>query len=886
MQKGFKGLILVLTLVFSLTIFVPGANAGLTIKYGYFPDVSDSHWAKQVITKMQLRDVVSGYDENGINYFKPDKAVTQMEAVIMAMRTTGLSDQEQFADSGKYLPFTVPDWAKKAAVVAVDEGLIKGDSFTWNKEASRAWVTQLLIRMIDKEDELAEAKGSFLPYTDSYTIPVEYIDYVKLANKLDLVKGNADNTFAPKTSVTRAQMVAFLSRTEKYLDLKDASVIIGQVTSATGNNISIRSADSTEYTVVYNSSSNLYGSSGHVVTGTGIHSDDWVYAIVDGTTVKYLEVTEEPDTPQLKLTTTEGTVLSVYPEESSIVAKTDSDKIETFKVTGTTKITNDANKRVITLDEIGKNSQVKLAFTSDGKLASIVLLDDEGVVSDADGVIYDIDFDTDLITIKKRGSLVAYTFNDDTDVTIGKNRLADMSDFKVGDQVSVKAKDSILDEITLVAEDVEATTEGVVKQVSIENRILTYKEQNGNLEANYIDSNVEIKFGEDAGNLEDIRVGDNVKVKIDEGKVVGISVTNRKLFEKMSGMVVSNDFSNRVITIKDSNGDLQAYVVADNDDCDILVNDEGASLNEIDKDMRVEIELTDGKITYLSAKNTVEGTVTRVSEDSDLIEVRLENGDRQRYKTTSKVDINIEDVSGADLDDIYVGDRVEIRVVGDKATRINVYKTKTVKVIKTYNSTTKVKVIDQENDTDYLYIYSRIDFTIPGVKRPDASDLNTGDILKVTYCGHSTIEKVEKVPTVLGTVTNVSNINNEITVRSFLGTEHEYEFTSDCKVNSKGRTLTTLGSISTGDRIAVEENLDGGQTFNLLSKISGKLGSIYEDRSRIYLIQTNNYWKQYDMDTTAYLHQGTKELSRNDFNKNDLVDIYLSNDEVFEVEKR
>ena len=121
----------------------------------------------------------------------------------------------------------MPAIGLKPGLVAVDEGLIVGSQFVWEQEASRAWVAQLLVRMLGQEDEINNVSQEILPFTDSYSIPFQYLNYVKVANKYGLIKGNDQNQFQPNKSVTRAEMVAFLSRAEAYLDITATNVVIG-----------------------------------------------------------------------------------------------------------------------------------------------------------------------------------------------------------------------------------------------------------------------------------------------------------------------------------------------------------------------------------------------------------------------------------------------------------------------------------------------------------------------------------------------------------------------------------------------------------------------------------------------------------------------------------
>ncbi len=46
--------------------------------------------ANEAVSNMSKKGVISGY---GNGYFKPNKPVTELEAIIMALRLTGLEDE-------------------------------------------------------------------------------------------------------------------------------------------------------------------------------------------------------------------------------------------------------------------------------------------------------------------------------------------------------------------------------------------------------------------------------------------------------------------------------------------------------------------------------------------------------------------------------------------------------------------------------------------------------------------------------------------------------------------------------------------------------------------------------------------------------------------------
>ncbi|MFZ5942817.1 MAG: S-layer homology domain-containing protein [Bacillota bacterium] len=879
MNKKIKNAAVILLLIFCFTIALPMSAFSYNIKYGYFPDVENNHWAKQVITKMNLRNVTSGYEVNGLRYYKPDQAVGQLEAVIMALRTMGLSSKEDQIDKSRTLSFSVPDWAKGAALVGVDEGLIDDEYFQWNKDATRAWVAQLLVRMIGKEGETNSVSEEILSYSDSYAIPFEYLNYVKVADKYGLIKGSDGNKFNPNQPVTRAQIAAFLSRTEGYLDLKANNVVIGKVTGINGSNITVLGDNGEEYTLVCNISSNLYGNNGEIWV-TDLQVNDRVYVIVDSNIVKYLDL----NPPQAKTISVTGTVLQVFPGENTIVIKNKNNKIETIALQGVTKIVKDSQPNtVLTIENIVKDQELSISLDSNGRPVKVTIV--SGYTGGSgQGIVFHIDKTLRLLTLKNEGGLAAYLYGDNTQISISNNRFASINDIKEGDKLQIEESDGLITKITLVASEVDLSSSGIIKQISSDSRIITYQTSDNQLKAHFVDNNASIDFNGQSGAFADILVGDTIEVKIENGKITSLTVTNRKLHEMTKGVVVSTDYTNRILTIRDSSGQLNAYEIASS--AEILVNnDDDAYLHEVKKDMQVEIELTEDKITYLSAKDTILGTIVRVSSSTKVIELTLETGETKSYSLASGFDIDMEDISSPDLDDIAKGDVVEVKIENGKISDIKVQRTITYKVVETYTSSSRVKVIDSGNNSRYLYFYSAVELNISGNDNAKVSDLKVNDIVKATFLGY-TLQKVEIAPLLIGTVTSVSSVDNTIALQTFDGRSLNYKFDSSSRVVKNGQTYYHLGVVAVGDRVAVEENLSGGKVYSLMNKVSGKVGAIYKDKTRIYLQVTQTNWQQYDMLTTAYLHQGAVQLTPSDFKLNDLVDIYLANNKVYEVVKK
>ncbi|SMB89161.1 S-layer homology domain-containing protein [Desulfonispora thiosulfatigenes DSM 11270] len=598
-----------IVLMFMVTILAPSALYAAS-KYGEFPDVKSDHWAKQVVTKMQLRQVVNGYAEGKNFVFKPDQSVTKMEAVIMAIRLMELKETD--VSEGTYIPFTVPDWAKGAAKAAVDKGIIKENDFKGTEKASREWITRLLIRMVDKDNaaELATATNDTLSFTDTKKISKEYAPYVKLAVKLGLARGNTDNTFAPNTAVTRAQMVAFLSRTEDLLEITSPNVLIGEVTEIIGDNITIVTPKGVKYTLVYDGKSNLYNKEGKIIEGKKINVENWIYTIVRGNTIEYLEMrdkgefetntnptpTPKPELDKDKLIETKGSIISVKAEEKVIFVKMDDGNIEKYSIDSKISLV-DSNNKEIKLADLSSDDRVELYFTDKGELVELSLITNKVATTFKKGTIHDIVQDGSSVLIKNSDGIKIYSIDKNTTIKIGTKLEVDAKSLKSGDEVEFTYTGSMLDTITVTNGNFDDASKG--KVISINDKAVTYENANGDLVSHYLSTNVKVIFGDGNAKLGDIKPGDTIEVKLKDKKVTEISVPSRNLIEKVTGKLEVDYGADGIIVIADANNNLKAYKVDSN--TDTKVNGYTNSLYSLKKGMSIEIEVRDERVIYLRA---------------------------------------------------------------------------------------------------------------------------------------------------------------------------------------------------------------------------------------------------------------------------------------------
>lgn len=207
-----------------------------------FKDTDDALWANEYIDRMQALNVFTGYEDGT---FRPNQPVKRIEAIVMAVRLMGLEGEVEKQDKNKELHFKDANhiekkypWAKGYVLVALENGLFDAseDSLQPEKAASRVWISSLLVRALDLQDEALKQMTAIPNFKDAKAIPAGSIGYVNVAVEKGIVTGYPNGNFQPNKPVTRAEMAALLDRTnDDLLDKDGALTVKGKVTNITFN---------------------------------------------------------------------------------------------------------------------------------------------------------------------------------------------------------------------------------------------------------------------------------------------------------------------------------------------------------------------------------------------------------------------------------------------------------------------------------------------------------------------------------------------------------------------------------------------------------------------------------------------------------------------------
>lgn len=174
-----------------------------------FTDTADN-WAKDLISSMAARKIVSGYPGG---QFMPGKGVTRAEFVTLLVNTMGWSAETSkisFKDN-------IPLWAQGNIAAAVNKGVVKGyddGTFKPDKVINRAEMAAIV-------DKALALPNSSQPsnYKDARQIPAWAVQSIRNTKACGVITG-AENRFRPKDIANRAEATAVMAKILEYFILK------------------------------------------------------------------------------------------------------------------------------------------------------------------------------------------------------------------------------------------------------------------------------------------------------------------------------------------------------------------------------------------------------------------------------------------------------------------------------------------------------------------------------------------------------------------------------------------------------------------------------------------------------------------------------------------
>lgn len=173
-----------------------------------FSDLSESHWAYNNVLTMQEKGIVNGFEDGT---FRPNQTVTREQFAKMLVKTFDLKSTVRL---NSFEDVEDGRWSKNDIKIASSyfEGyFIDGKMYFKPTEAS---LREDVAIAVVKAKGLSEKTPNYSvldKFSDKDLISPEKMGLIAIAVEHGIMNGNADGTFNPQGSLTRAQAVTLLS---------------------------------------------------------------------------------------------------------------------------------------------------------------------------------------------------------------------------------------------------------------------------------------------------------------------------------------------------------------------------------------------------------------------------------------------------------------------------------------------------------------------------------------------------------------------------------------------------------------------------------------------------------------------------------------------------
>jgi hypothetical protein len=224
-------LILVSLLIFSTFLVAP--VYGLDSRD--FPDVQRDHWGVLDIDFAAQNGIVNGYVlYDGSKAFMSENSVSKEETMVMIYRALSASNQlksnEDFSSfyTQEFETNLISLWAQKQIAYFLKYNIITTAELTnfvtddlvpikASREEAGVWVARAI--------DLKLMPAYTLPFNDLNSIFPSNVPYIDFLYRMDIMKGNTEGNFLPKSEIKRVEFAAIANRIYKLKTTNAANLI-------------------------------------------------------------------------------------------------------------------------------------------------------------------------------------------------------------------------------------------------------------------------------------------------------------------------------------------------------------------------------------------------------------------------------------------------------------------------------------------------------------------------------------------------------------------------------------------------------------------------------------------------------------------------------------
>ena len=174
-----------------------------------FEDVPRSHWAYGNIQYLASKEIISGYNQAGEQYFKASEKVTRAQAAKMIVESLGIEQIQPTTQRFSDVP--LDNWAAGYIETAYRVGAFNGygdGEFGVNDQLKRSQMAQVIVEAFDLDLNGYDASVPvFKDVSRDYWAfeDIQILHYNGISN-------GSNYSFNPETNISRAEFSALLSR--------------------------------------------------------------------------------------------------------------------------------------------------------------------------------------------------------------------------------------------------------------------------------------------------------------------------------------------------------------------------------------------------------------------------------------------------------------------------------------------------------------------------------------------------------------------------------------------------------------------------------------------------------------------------------------------------
>lgn len=619
-------------------------------------DLDQVPWAKNAMEKMAVKGVIKGYEDMT---FRPGKAVTKLEAIVLALRIMGWEERAQRIDilPSKYKGKKVDPWAVGYIKVAYEKGILDEVDmldFNPNEPAKRWEVAKYFVRALGYEEEAQKHMKDELDFKDYPAIPVGAVGYVYVISDLGLMVGNSDGTFNPNKPVSRAEMAVLMERIDSRVDSDvDENEIEGKIVDIAYDGYELTLEVDGEEMVFQALEGIAVYYKGSYMSFDRLKEGNIVQVLLNSEgKVIFIELKDKKEDKLVEDFRGEVKALDVEDREITIKSGT---AIFIFVVKSDADI--ELNDEDADLEDIQVGDYVKLKVDDRNRVIKIEAeVDREGVEEETEevqGTIYAITLgNVKGITVRlESGRLKTYNVDEDTEITLDGEE-AELSDLSSGWKVELEVRGNDALKIDAETEDAREV-EGIIYRIDDDEikvkagRIYIVLE---------INDETEIEIDGEEADVDDLMVDMKVKVRYRAG--LALRIRAESLESEAEGVISEIDGDEIKVKVGSS---YKTFTI--DGDTEIEVDGEEADVEDLMPNMEVRVRYRANLAIRIRAENVsseAEGVITAVYGDDNTITVDI--GDGEEVYSLEGADIYVEGEE-AEFDDLKIGMEVEVKLV-------------------------------------------------------------------------------------------------------------------------------------------------------------------------------------------------------------------------------